>query len=140
MKTKMPIDDFEAKLLALGFTKFDDVPLHSSPWVRSFDPPASLRSAIIALNIGGSSLEDYSVMVQGLDYKEWGDEGDCNFGGVMKPDEALLAALASGAEGFTKWFGNRVAFSFDVNDDEGNTAQGVRTADGKVHIGSSDVN
>ena len=34
----------------------------------------------------------------------------------MEPNEELLAALALGAEGFTKWFSKRIAFSFEAED------------------------
>jgi hypothetical protein len=52
----------------------------------------------------------------------------------------LLAALASGADGFTAWFNSRPVFSFDAEDEDGNTVQGIATADGKSYSGGGEIN
>jgi hypothetical protein len=148
---RMKFDTFVSRLFDLGFAepRVADPPhvvrhLKEHPYIRSFEPPANLRSAISWLNTGGSSLEDYSVTVQGLnptfdDLKEWGDHGDYSFG-AMEPNEELLSALASGAHGFTAWFNSSPVFSFDAEDEDGNTVQGIATADGKSYSGGGQVN
>jgi hypothetical protein len=153
----LPFEDFMRRLLEIGFTDLPEPPATSvhfleyqkaHPYLRSFAPPESLRSAIKWLNTGGSSLADYSIMVGDWaadgSSREWGERDDGHGGsysfGLMRPNEELLEALASGADGFTAWFTSRPVFSFDAQDEDGNTAQGIATADGKSHSGGREIN
>jgi hypothetical protein len=157
-KDRSPFNDFVARLLAMGFTEPPWPPdtdpqvrerFEKRPFLRFFDTPENLRSAIKWLNTGGSSLDDYSIMVG--DYapdgssREWGEHDDGHGGtysfGAIEPNEELLAALASGAEEFTKWFNSRSAFTYELKDEDGEqVSQGVTTVDGKTHVGPRSVN
>ena len=155
---KLKFDNFVARLFELGFTEPElretapDIVewMRAHPYVRSFKPPENLQTAISWLNIGGSSFEDYSITVQGLDptpndLNEWGEHDDEHGGtysfGLMEPNDELLAALESGAEGFRNWFNTRPTFSFDAQDEEGKTiVQGIACADGKSYSGPGTIN
>ncbi len=156
---KLLFDDFIRRLLEMGFTEAPyppATPAHlleyfkKHPYIRSFDPPESLRSAIKWLNTGGSSLDDYGITVGEWaadgSSKEWGEHDDDHGGsysfGVMQPNEELLAALASGAEGFTNWFNGQITYSFEAKDKKTDhvISQGVVTVGGKTHTGTDSVN
>ena len=153
----LPFEDFVRRLFEIGFTDLPDPRqteahvleyLKAHPFMRSFEPPESLRSAITWLNTGGSSLDDYSITVGDWSAdgssREWGEHDDGHGGsysfGLMRPTEELLAALATGADGFTAWFNSRPVFSFNAEDEDGNTMQGITTADGRSYCGGGEVN
>lgn len=155
----MQFDQLISRLLTMGFTDLPNSPetdahvleyFKTHRYLRSFEPPGNLRRAIKWLNTGGSSLNDYSITVGEWpadgSSKEWGEHDDGQGGshsfGAMEPNEELLAALALGAEGFTKWFNSRSAFCFETKDaDAGETvSQGVATVDGEAHMGTGSVN
>jgi hypothetical protein len=153
----LPFEDFVTRLFEMGFTDLPEPSatsahvleyLKAHPYMRSFEPPESLRSTIKWLNTGGRSLDHYSITVgdwaaDGAS-REWGEHDDGHGGsysfGLMRPNEELLAALASGADGFTAWFNSRPVFSFDAEDEDGNTVQGIATADGKSYSGGGEIN
>jgi len=155
---KLQFDEFISRLLAMGFAEDDMTPaaspgvrerLEAWPFVRSFNSPPSLRPAFRWLNTGGCSLRDFSVTVDDEmpdgSSREWGERDDGHGGsisfGAMEPTDELLAALALGAEGFTKWFNSRCAFSFETKGGDGESVgQGVVTVDGKAHASTGPVN
>jgi len=152
---RLGLDEFVARLLEMGFV--EDKMTHgtpalralmkANPYIRSFDSPPSLRSAFRWLATGGSSLADFSVTVQDEmpdgSSREWGEhqagDGSVSFGS-MEPNEELLGALALGAEGFRKWFDDRLAYLFEVKRDGETVNQGVVTVGGETHAGGETVN
>jgi hypothetical protein len=153
--SELPFEDFVRRLFEIGFTDLPEPPacanvlgyLRAHPFIRSFGPPDSLRSAIKWLNTSGESIDDYSITVGDWSAdgssREWGElidgHGRSYRFGLLQPTEELLDALASGAEGFTNWFTNRIALIFKIK--HGKTVgQGVVTVGGKTHTGTDWVN
>src|SRR5215469_1161836 len=97
----MKIEEFLHKLESLGFVDSGVRAQGRPDWLRSYDPPENLRSAITSLNVGSGEGKQY-VTVQGLDYAELGDHL-----AMLSANEELLTALAAGSEAFLHWFNTR---------------------------------
>ena len=88
---ELSFEDFVRRLFEMGFS---DLPnprkyFETHPYLRSFEPPVNLRSAIKWLNTGGSSLDDYCITVG-----EWAADGSSQEWG--EHDTVQVEPTASG--------------------------------------------